>query len=169
MQFRRAESLPPLQLQWRSLNRSTLLHIYDMFIAGPAHDIPPQPILPPTARQLHPKQFPQKQTAYPRLFNPAAQRTVQRTTRMASPLRPASDSSPAPAPSAAAAVPNVTCCLCPNEFPLHEVLAFIACCGPEAHVFCNDCFSGMVSAQVSAEGKVSFIQRGLKIECALCM
>jgi hypothetical protein len=123
--------------------------------------IPPQPMDPPSGNCARSSSH----KSNPRLFNPPN----ARTTRMASPLRPASVSSPAPAPSAAAVVPNVTCCLCPNEFPSHEVLAFIACCGPEAHVFCNDCFSGMVSAQVSAEGKVSFIQRGLKIECALCM
>jgi len=65
-----------------------------------------------------------------------------------------------------AAADTLSCCICFDSFPAS---AGVTCSGAApGHFYCNDCFSSMVMSRVTGEGKVSFIQHGLSIECSVC-
>ncbi len=65
------------------------------------------------------------------------------------------------------AAPLLQCCVCMEDVAASDGLT---CSGAApGHFYCNECFSDMVSSQVTGEGKPVFLAAGCEVTCSVCL
>jgi hypothetical protein len=59
-----------------------------------------------------------------------------------------------------------TCCVCLEDFVASKGLTCSG--GAPGHFYCNECFSDMITSQVTGEGKPVFLATGCEVVCSFC-